>query len=139
MPARCSQWPTKLAQFIAARRAQPFDWATQNCCFFACDWILELTGHDPAANFRPQVTSAATAARVLKRRGGVDAIAQKACAEVGWPECAPALARRGDVVEMQTEQGPALGVCLGARSAFAGPAGLEYRETLLALRAWRIA
>ena len=47
-------------------------------------------------------------------------------------------ARRGDLVAMDADGGPALGVCLGAQSVFASPTGLDFRPTLTARRAWRI-
>jgi len=136
--SRCSNWPTELARFIAERRERPFDWATNNCCFFACDWLRILTGRDLAADFRSQVSSALDAKRLLAAGGGLDAMAASVFAANGWSECEPQFAQRGDIVEVQTETGPALGICVGSYSVFAGEAGLERRETNLALRAWRI-
>jgi hypothetical protein len=135
---RCNNWPAKLALFVEEKRAQPFDWASNNCCFFACDWLAILMGVDPAADFRDEVTSALSAARALELRGGVDEIAIRACDRWRWPEVAPTLAQRGDIVEVHTEHGPALGVCLGLRSAFAGAVGVEFRGTMSSLRAWRV-
>jgi hypothetical protein len=135
---RCNNWPAKLALFIEEKRAQPFDWAANNCCFFACDWLAILTGTDPAAKLRKKVKSAAGAAKLVKARGGVVALAAEVCGARGWLECTPRLARRGDLVMVQTEHGPAMGVCNGAQSVFAGPSGIEQRETLLALKAWRV-
>lgn len=138
MTRRCNNWPAKLALFIEEKRGQPFDWAVNNCCFFACDWLAMLTGVDPASDFRDEVDSALSAQRVLNARGGLDEMAIAAFDRWGWLEVVPALARRGDVVEVQTELGPALGVCCGLRSVFPGMAGIEWRETLLVLRAWRV-
>jgi hypothetical protein len=135
---RCNNWPAKLALFIEEKRNQPFDWAANNCCFFACDWLAILVGIDPAADMRADVTSSFSAQKALAVRGGVDTIATEACVEYGWPECPPSCARRGDVVEVQTEHGPALGVCVGAQSIFPGVNGIEFRDTLRALRAWRV-
>lgn len=132
---RRSNWPRLLAAFVEEKGAQPFDWEHNNCAFFACDWIALCTGVDPAADLRVQVTSALSAGRVLRARGGLIQIAGEACFRWGWPEIPAALAQRGDVVAHPTPQGPALGVVLGARAIFAG--GLEQPLNLSAA-AWRI-
>lgn len=136
---RRSNWPALLAEFIAERSARPFDWSRNNCAFFACDWIARLTGVDPAASFRDAVDSALSAQRALVAAGGLERIADEACARWRWPASSVALARRGDVVAFDTEHGPALGVCLGARAAFAGPQGVEFQPVAQCRRAWRIA
>lgn len=137
---RCSNWPALLAQFIADRTARPFDWATgNNCAFFACDWIVTLTGVDLASDFRADVTSALAAQRVLAARGGIEQLADDACARWNWPSCEVKLARRGDVVSIASPHGTAIGICLGLRSAFCGGDGLLFVETVMCLKAWRIA
>lgn len=116
----------------------PFDWARNNCCFFACDWISRLCGIDPAADFRDQVDSALSAARILAERGGVEGIVEETCARWNWPECAPTHARRGDVCLCETQDGPALGVCLGATVALVGSGGLVSMPLTQSRRSWRI-
>lgn len=135
---RCNNWPGKLALFIEEKRHQPFDWATNNCCFFACDWLAMLTGIDPAASFRGQVDNALSAQRIMARAGGVECVAEEASSRWRWAETTVKLARRGDVVVFDTENGPALGVCLGALAAFAGPNGVEFKPMAACRRAWRI-
>lgn len=135
---RTDDWPERLALFFLEKQAQPFDWQNNNCCFFACDWLAILTGEDPAAEYRARATDALGAARVLSEEGGVEAIAELVCAEKGWPEIGIKLAGRGDVVLLDTPDGPALGVCDGLNSGFAGPAGLTFKRTLGCRRAWRI-
>lgn len=136
---RCSNWPAELSAFLEERRALPFAWDTQNCSFTAADWIMRLVGVDPAAEWRGRVSGPLDAVRELEARGGLLAVVTDVFGRLGWPEVVVGLARRGDVVMVQTEQGPALGVCAGARSWFAGPVGLETIPTLQALKAWRIA
>jgi len=139
MNKRCSNWPTKLDLFMHEKRDQPFDWAGNNCCFFACDWIAILIGHDPAAELRAMVDSALSAARVLKDNGGVEGIAERICSENKWEGAANInLARRGDVVLWDSAEGPALGVCAGELSWFAGSAGVVQVATKDCRRAWRV-
>jgi hypothetical protein len=135
---RPQDWPMRLHLFLVEKRAQPFDWKTNNCAFFACDWIAILTGKDPAAAYRPQVDSALSAARAM---GGltVEQIAERVCAENGWPEVPMKLARRGDVALIDTDAGDlALGVCEVGRVAFASPHGVHFLPTKRCRRAWRI-
>jgi len=135
---RTNNWPAKLDLFIAEKRHQPFDWRTNNCAFFACDWIAILTEKDHAKGYRSKVTSELTAARRLKEAGGAEAIAEKVCEQNGWQEVTPAFARRGDVVSLDTETGVALGVCAGGVAVFAGRLGVEFRPVTECRKAWRI-
>lgn len=138
MTMRRSNWPAKLALFIAEKKSQPFDWEHNNCAFFACDWLAMSTGVDPAADYRDRVNSAFSAAYVLREAGGIEAIASAACERWNWQETAPALAQRGDIVTTDTEHSSALGVCVGARAVFAGVDGLEFKPMAECRRAWRI-
>lgn len=135
---RCNNWPSALELFIEEKRHQPFDWAHNNCAFFACDWIAILVGIDPAAKLRARVISAVSAARALKQRGGLESIAAKAFARQRWPEVKTIFAQRGDVVVTDTDDGPALGVSLGEKVAFMSAAGLTFRSIAYCRRAWRI-
>lgn len=142
-PARLRRqdWPSRLFAFIEERRHAPFEWGRQDCCLFVCDGILTITGLDPAAKiYRGKYHDKLGAARLLKKHGGVEAVAEKVCAELGFVELPhPALAQRGDVAVLDTtEHGPALGLCVGAQLAAAGPDGLTFSPLGAARRAWRI-
>jgi hypothetical protein len=130
---------TKLALFLQEKQSQPFDWAGNNCCFFACDWLAMLTGDDPAKDYRPRITSALTAARTLEQEGGVDGIASAICEARGWRNVGVTMAQRGDIVVGVFEGADALGVCDGAHSWFAGKHGLQAISTIHQCRkAWKI-
>ncbi len=138
---RLSNWPTLLAAFIESRRSVPFEWGKNDCCLFPCDGILAFTGLDPAAKmFRGKYHDALGAARLLKKHGGVEAVAEMQCAKYGFTECPVPLARRGDLVlcEATADEGPALGLCDGARSVFPGATGMVWHPTLNCRRAWRV-
>ncbi len=138
---RLSNWPALHARFLAERRVVPHEWGRQDCCLFVCDGILTTTGIDPAAKlFRGKYRDALGAARLLKKQGGVEAIAVKVCAAHGFAEVPVAMAQRADVVllDVEDEQRSALGWCDGALSAFPGPDGLVWHKTLNCRRAWAI-
>lgn len=136
---RPDHWPALLAAFIKKKRAAPFDWRTHNCAFFACDWLLLLTGIDPARRFRARCTGPLAAARLLRQGNGLAALCTAAFPAQGWPAIHPALARRGDLATTETPAGPALGVVVGATIAHPGPTGLVFAHFTAASRAWRIA
>jgi hypothetical protein len=135
---RKNNWPAALALFVEEKQNQPFDWRTNNCGFFACDWIAILVGIDPAAEYRDKIDSALSAQRVLDAAGGVEAIATDAAMRWGWPPVPVSMARRGDVVSYEGDGGHSLGVCLGELSVFTHKEGLAFRPTLTGRKAWRI-
>lgn len=140
MTRRILNWPEKLTELIDARRARPFEWGSNDCCLFACDVILELTGIDPAADLRGTYSSELSAVRLLSQLGGVAGIATARCEANGFPEWPdPAFAQRGDVVLRDSpEHGPTLGICIGSSVAFVGEQGLVFIKLSDCLRAWRI-
>lgn len=139
---RVQDWPTLLFHFIESRRHQPFQWGKQDCCLFACDGILAQTGLDPAAEmFRGKYRDALGAARLVRKHGGIEAIAVKVCRKYGWPELfSPRLAQRGDVVLMDVTDGMKymLGVSIGDSAAFPGTDGLVFLPLKACRRAWAI-
>jgi hypothetical protein len=150
---RVENWEMALHRFIAGRKAQPFDWRANNCCFFACDGIQAITGLDPAAeSFRGVCHGALDAARLVRKHGGVEAIADAVCAKYGFEEVPITRAQRGDVVLLDVDRKyrpsgspgaglvtqAALGICTGLRAAFAGPAGVQFVAIMRCRRAWAI-
>lgn len=136
---RVQNWPTLLHAFVESRRNLPFNWETNNCGFLACDWVLILTGIDPAADYRGKTTLGLR--RMLKKRD-LTAIASALAAANQWPQCPAAFVQRGDVVElgMPKEQAPgvALGVCIGRESIFPGPSALVFVATSTCQLGWKI-
>lgn len=136
--SRAPNWPALLTRFIEEKRDVPFDWANNNCCFFAADWCLILTGIDPAADIRADVKDKATAAAMITPLGGLAGIADARCVSNGWPEVPRKQAQRGDVVLFDGEHGETLGVCAGPQIVAPGPSGLMQLPMSAAKKAWRI-
>lgn len=139
---RLQDWPTRFFRLIESRRDSPFKFGQVDCCLFACDGILAQTGLDPAAKmFRGKYRDALGAARLVRKHGGVEAIAAKVCAAHGWPELpTPRLAQRGDVVLLDVADAMqcALGVVIGVDALFPGPAGLVAQPLKACRRGWAI-
>lgn len=135
---RLPDWPERLAAFLAAVKDRRFAWANHDCCSFAADAVLAMTGTDAIAPWRGTYTTKLQAARVLGKAGGLSALVTSC---VGQPLASPLLAQRGDVMlfEMPAPHGPAaLGICVGPHIAAPGPRGTELLPCAAALAAWRI-
>ena len=133
---RVEGWEKSLNDCIEAALVRPFCWGENDCCLFAADAIRALTGRDPAGDYRRRYASAAQAAKLLQRLGGIEAIPGTA----GFEEVAVAFARRGDVVLAENDGNLLLGVVdmTGRRIAVPGAQGLVFLPLESALKAWRV-
>jgi hypothetical protein len=145
---RFTDWEARLAGFILARRGMPFAWGTNDCALFVCDAIVALTGIDPALMFRGQYDNKLSALRALREEGHSDfehAIS-RLCIRHAFEEIHPAMAQRGDVVVLDSEGGPTLGLLglngeiftLEEEGGLLSIAALLDDGEPLARRAWRI-
>jgi hypothetical protein len=129
---RLPDWPERLHDLIENRREAVFCWGQRDCCMFAADVMLAMTGVDFAAALRGRYSTAKGAARLLKRHGGVEGVANRHLRQI--PKLS---AGRGDIVSIDTPDGPALAVCLGRQIAAQGQQGLLFMDMNAALSAWR--
>lgn len=131
---RLQGWDVALAGIIKDRRDTPFVWGQHDCCLFAADCALAITGIDFAADFRGRYDSSAGAARLIAERGG---FAQMITGLLG-DEIPLNFASRGDVVMIDHNGRPALAVCMGAYLVAAGHDGLVRVSTADGVAAWRV-
>ena len=101
-----------LPGLVEATRSIPFQWGKCDCCLWAADVVLALTGVDHAATFRGSYDSMRGAQRLLKSRGGL----------VGLLDSISSLRRaerplRG-FVAVALVPSPTLGVVLGRKTLF---------------------
>jgi hypothetical protein len=146
-PARSTRhedWDLRLDAYLRNCTAKPFAWGEHDCCLFACDAVREMTGIDPAAEFRGRYSTRAEAYRLLRRETGkgdfLEAIGaiSETCGFVSVPV---PLARRGDAVAIRdAEDTTALGIVAldGMRVVVLAPTGLTYYPLVRAVAAWRI-
>lgn len=133
---RLPDWPERLTALVEARRDTPFAWGCQDCCLFAADAVLAITGRDPAAAWRGCYADEAGAEALLAAAGGLETLAQAVLARFGAAECPPALAQRGDVVLARLGNADGLGVVLGQDIAAPALRGLAFLPFAAARRAW---
>ncbi|HEV1991381.1 MAG TPA: hypothetical protein VGR34_00785 [Candidatus Dormibacteraeota bacterium] len=145
MIKRFDNWPGLLDAFVASRRELPFAWGANDCCLFACDAVLAMTGEDLAEGFRDSYDSALGARRMLQQ-AGAETVGELAdiIAERQGLRCIPAIfAQRGDVVLLDREPAQA-GESLGIVSLHGVDVWAPAEEGLAIVplregqRAWRI-
>jgi hypothetical protein len=122
-----------LQSFVHSRMRTPFAWGTHDCCTFAADWVLALTGVDHAADVRGTYSDAAGALRTLEQLGGIEAVGARAGEQI-----LPLMARAGDVGIIHAGERAMLGVCAGSVWLVTGTRGLAAHPLDAAQMAWRV-
>ncbi|MFM2042564.1 MAG: hypothetical protein RLY86_1140 [Pseudomonadota bacterium] len=139
---RRPDWPERLDRVVGVARHSTFAWGRVDCCLFAADAVVAVTGMDPAAPWRGTYADARTAARLLGRLGGLGGLGATAAGIArrhGWPAVPPAFLGRGDVALVRLDDGrPALAVCLGTALVLPAERGLAKLERDRARSGWRI-
>lgn len=139
---RFDTWPKLLGDFAASRRDTPFAWGENDCCLFACDAVLAMTGVDMAADFRGKYDDALGARRMLDAQGceTVGELATAIAAKHYLREVPVLYAQRGDVVLLLNEGRNLLGIVTHDGTEVWAPGEDELQVWPLARceRAWRI-
>lgn len=128
---RIDGWEKRLDTIIQSN--QPFEWGANDCCMFAVRCVEAITGVDHGKKYRGYKTAVGAAKR-LEKHGGVDGIATKC---LGEPKSVK-LAKRGDVIMINSGDGYALGVCIGSKIAAVSKGGLTFIPMSQALKAWGV-
>jgi hypothetical protein len=127
---RHEDWEKRLNEFLDT--VGPFEWGTNDCCLFAANAVLAMTGEDYAKPYRGYKTAKGALSRL--KDIGVAGVATNA---LGAPK-EPLFAQRGDVVSFDAGDGVALGVCIGAKIAAVGQDGLVMLPMSQAIQAWSV-
>ena len=127
---RLDNWEKLLNDYLS--QVGPFEWGANDCCLFAANGVLAMTGEDYAKPYRGYKTAKGALGKL--KDIGVNGVATKA---LGEPK-PPTLAKRGDVVSFESGDGLALGLCIGAKIAAVGQDGLIMLPMNQALQAWSV-
>lgn len=136
-------WVEDLYEFVRSRKDTPYAWGTNDCCSFACDAIVTMTGTDVYEEFRGGYTTEAEAGALLMQVVGstdkVKAI-EYITTKFGMQEITVPFAQRGDVVLLNVDGGFALGIVHldGISAAAVAAEGLHRVPLTFATRAWRV-
>ena len=128
-------WRPRLRAFLAAQAEAPFAYGSADCGAFAGGAIEAMTGENPHAKVAGKYKTMAGALRALKRLGHEDHVAYAASL---LTEIDPPYATFGDIAVVDSPEGPALGVVVGAHIEVRAPGGRGVVPLTDAVRAFRI-
>lgn len=131
-------WRPRLRAFLAAQADAPFVMGGiggMDCGAFAGGAIEAMTGENPHAKVAGRYKTMAGALRALKRLGHDDHIAYAASL---LTDIYPPYAAFGDIAVVDSPEGPALGVVVGAHIEVRAPGGRGVAPLTDAVRAFRI-
>lgn len=138
---RFQDWQSRLDASLRETAARELEYGHLDCCLFAANVVLAITGHDPAHDLRGQYDSERAAYELMQARFGgyiektVAALAKRS----GFEEIPVLMAQRGDVVLVGSNRQCAAGVI-----DMTGCGAAIYPKKLLSVpithvrRAWRI-
>lgn len=130
---RLPDWPARLSALVATAHRTPWAWGTRDCCLWAADAALALTGVDHASDLRGTYCDEAGAMRVLQRIGGLRGAAGRAGQRIR-----PGLTIEGDVAIVRSAGKPCLGVRVADVWLLATKQGLFAAPLGAAVMAWGI-
>jgi hypothetical protein len=138
---RHEDWDLRLHAYFELKRRRKFRYGQQDCCRFAVFGVLAMTGVDLMEGVARYRTKEGAELAIQAIGGGdLEAAAEAIAQKFEMPEVPVAMAQRGDVVLMDTDRGPALGlVDFDGRHVLAsGPLGLVRVAVADCRRAWRV-
>jgi len=128
---RIPTWEDALANYIAIKRHQPFEYGVNDCCLFAAGAVLEITGEDPMPEFRGKYDSLKGSLKVIKEIG---AGTLEATLDGKFPEVGIGYAQRGDLAFFDGS----IGVVMGGFAYFASDDGLEKVPRAMWDKCWSV-
>ena len=130
----------KIEEVIAATLERwhraPFSWATDHCDFGMADYVLALTGRDPAAWWRGRFCDEAATMAHVEAAGGNLNLVTEGMASIGI-EPRQDEPQRGDVVVVNVSGRQIAGLYLDPFTALRMERGVLRTRRFPILRAWR--
>ena len=102
---RREDWHQKMWHAIEQHREVPFDWATANCCTFAARVWDAMTDGDTVTQVAACHPDELGALRHIRDCGGLGPALERI-----YGPTVPGRAQRGDLVLIDTDNGPAAGI-----------------------------
>lgn len=130
---RLPDWQPRLAQLVTQRMRHPLQWGVHDCCIWAADAVLAVTGADLADGLRGTYSTQPEAEARLLQLGGLTAL----CVARLGPVVRTAMAQPGDVGLASVQGVRALVVCGGGNFLAVGAAGLVPVPSESVARVWR--
>lgn len=98
----------EINKWLVDKKDTIFEWGVSDCCLFTCDYVLFVSGIDPATSHRGHYSTSSGSLRALKKYGSVESSFDKHFdrVDIGF-------ATRGDVVYYESDLGHTLGIKWG--------------------------
>jgi len=128
---RISAWEEALADYIAIKRHEPFEYGVNDCCLFAAGAVEAITGEDPMPEFRGKYDSLKTSLQVIKEIG---AGTLETTMDTKFLEIEIGHAQRGDLAFFDDS----VGVVMGSFAYFVSDDGLERVNRSLWDKCWGV-
>jgi len=128
---RVPAWEDALANYIAIKRHEPFEYGVNDCCLFAAGAVLQITGEDPIPEFRGKYDSLKGSLKVIKEIG---AGTLEATLDGKFPEVSIGHAQRGDLAFFDDS----VGVVMGGFAYFVSDDGLEKIPRAMWDKCWSV-
>lgn len=132
---RLDDWKPRLRQYLAERAETPFAYGAADCGAFAGGAVEAMTGENPHAKVAGRYKTMTGALKALRKLGHEDHVAYAASV---LTEIDPLFAGFGDIAVVPTDEGPALGVVVGAHIEVRAPNGRGLVPLTDAVRAFRV-
>ncbi|MGA9851835.1 MAG: hypothetical protein WBR15_02770 [Gammaproteobacteria bacterium] len=132
---RKKAWLEQLLKLVDERKRTAHKWGVNDCCLFAADAVLAMTGEDKAAALRGTYSNREEAYKIIATYGGLAGLLTHFLGEPKGPLCA----RRGDIVLFTAPNGlDCIGVCTGTTIVCPGDERLNVFDISLAKQSWRV-
>lgn len=105
-----------LTRYIRDAMRRPFEWGAHDCCLFPADWVLRVTGIDPAADWRGGYTDEEGARRLVEAAGGLPSLFARGMG--------PAIGLGAHVAVLDAPEGPTGGIVSGGMISVLTPDGV---------------
>jgi hypothetical protein len=128
---RRQDWAEAMSAYIDTVRDTPFAWGLHDCSTFAAGAVRAMT--DRVVEM-PSVPSARAYADLLHERGSLLGLTRGVLGE----DKPVSFANRGDVVLLDLEDRPFLGICIGIEAVCPGPDGVIAVPMSCAIAAWAV-
>lgn len=130
---RRGDWMERLWHVLADAQRKPFEFGRHDCAHLVAVALDAMTD----SNWQAYIANLYRDRMRARRISTSLPLLEATVTEVLGEPVPINLARRGDVVSLDLETGPAIGICVGERIAAAGD-GVQYLPLHRAHMAWRI-
>jgi len=131
---RLHDWPLRFEALLKSRVSVPFAWGTNDCCTFAADVVIALTGADAMQDLRGTYSSEAEAEALIQALGGLPEALTRYLGEA----VPAAYANTGDVALVLNEGQTVVAVCNGGPVLAPGPRGVAALSDPSILFVWKV-